>query len=134
MGRCIALLALTLVLAGCTNYGTKLEFNKGEIYYTEKVTEAEARKLGNFLLDKNDYKGEKKTIQLTKEGNVYQIRGSIKEELINDTRTEQTMAWLCARLSKVAFDNNPVEFHITDESMKTVKVVKMATNTEPIIN
>jgi hypothetical protein len=134
MGRWIALLALTLVLAGCTNYGTKLEFNKGELYYTEKVTEAEAKKLGNFLVEASFFNGDEKSVQLTKEGETYQIRYPVKEGFEKDANYEKTAAFFGAALSKELFDNKPVEIHMTDDGLKTVKVVKMDANAEPVLN
>jgi len=40
----------SVMLAGCQSFGKKLEFNKGELYYTDSVTEAEANKLGEYLV------------------------------------------------------------------------------------
>lgn len=134
IGKCIALLALALVLAGCTNYGTKLEFNKGELYYTDKVTEAEAQKLGKFLVDASFFNGDEKSVQLTKEGETYQVRYPIKEGFEKDANYEKTAAFFGAALSKELFDNKPVEIHMTDDALKTIKVVKMDADAEPILN
>lgn len=134
IGRCIALLALALVLAGCTNYGTKLEFNKGELYYTDKVTEAQAKKLGNYLVEAKFFNGEEKSVQLTKEGETYQFRYPVKEGFEKDTNYAKTAASFGATLSKDLFEGKPVEIHMTDDMLKTVKVVKMDTSAEPVLN
>jgi len=45
--RLITLSLLLITLAACSppDYGTKLSFNNGELYFTQNVTESEALRL-----------------------------------------------------------------------------------------
>jgi hypothetical protein len=64
---------LLLVGLGCNQYGTKLEFNGGELYYTNNVTEAETKKLGEYLVKEGFFDGVRKTVQLDESGATYQF-------------------------------------------------------------
>ena len=46
----------------CKGSGTKIEFNGGDLFYTENVTETEAKKLGNYLVEQGFYYGKSKSI------------------------------------------------------------------------
>ncbi len=70
-------LILTVLLAvglACSSYGTKLDFNGGELYYTDNVTEADAKKLGDYLVKSGFFGGRQVTVQLDKAGATYQFR------------------------------------------------------------
>jgi hypothetical protein len=74
----IFLLVITasLLLTACDRYGKKVEINnKSEVFYKDEATEAEAKKLGNFLLDKNFFDSmNEKSIQLSKDSGIYTVR------------------------------------------------------------
>ena len=72
---------LTIPMLGCNSLGTKLEFNGGELYYTKNVNEAEARKLGEYLVNEKFFDGAKKTIQLDKSGDTYLFRAVVKGDV-----------------------------------------------------
>lgn len=74
----ILLLVITasLLLASCDRYGEKVEINnKSEVFYKDEATEAEAKKLGNFLLKRNFFDNRnEKSVQLTKDSGIYTVR------------------------------------------------------------
>jgi hypothetical protein len=115
-----------LLFAGlaCSNYGTKLDFNGGEVYYTDKVTEAEAKKLGEYLVKEEFFDGKPKTVQLDKAGSTYQFRMVVQKEKQNDEGTIELMKTFAGQISADVFNDAPTELHICDESLKTVRVVK----------
>jgi hypothetical protein len=76
----IALCCLLPILGGCADRGPKLEFDGSELYYTTNVTEADAKKLGDFLVKEEFFKGEKKTVQLDKAGKTYHVRWVVSNE------------------------------------------------------
>jgi hypothetical protein len=72
----LLLLAACLSLASCDSYGKKVEINsKSEVFYKDDATEAEARKLGDFLLKRNFFDNRnEKSVQLSKDSGVYVVR------------------------------------------------------------
>ncbi|HEY0461483.1 MAG TPA: hypothetical protein VGC97_20270 [Pyrinomonadaceae bacterium] len=120
-------LVLTVLLAvglACTGHGTKLEFNGGELYYTDNVTETEAKKLGDYLVEAGFFSGKKITVQLDKPGSIYQFKMVVVPEKQKDEATAELMKSFAGELSENVFDNAPTEAHICDEQLKTIKVLK----------
>lgn len=119
-----ALALLLIVGTACNQYGTKLEYNGGEVYYTDKVTETEAKKLGEYLVKEEFFDGKPKTVQLDKAGTVYQFRMVVQKEKQSDEQTIELMKVFAGQLSSDVFNDAPVEMHVCDESLVTVRVVK----------
>jgi len=105
-------------------YGKRLEYNGGSLYYTSKVTEAEARKLGEFLLKGEFFDGRAKDTQLNKTGATYEFRMVPKKGLENDQATIETFKQVAREISSNVFADSPVEVHLCDEKMETIRVVK----------
>lgn len=115
---------LLFVGLACNQHGTMLEFNGGELYYTKNVNEAETKKLGEYLVKEGFFDGVRKTVQLDKSGSTYQFRMVVQKEKQNDDATAEVMKTFAKEVSSAVFSNAPVEMHICDESLKTLKVVK----------
>ncbi len=105
-------------------YGKKMTYNQSELYYTSSVTEAEAKKLGDYLLKEKFFEGDAKSVQLTKEKDVYEFRAVIKKEYINNAEYEKIFKEFDDLVSKDVFDSKPVEMHLCDQYFTTVKVIK----------
>jgi hypothetical protein len=108
-----------------SQYGVKLIFNAGELYYTQPVTRSEAEKLGQYLVKAKFFDGTGKTVQVKKSGQTYQFRYVViggydqNEEYIDGVKQ------FSAELSEGVFHNAPVEIHLCDaESFKTLRMVK----------
>jgi hypothetical protein len=129
MKRAILLIIIgclaTVLMLGCNSYGTKLEYGKSELYYTKNVTEAEAKKLGYFLNKQGFSEGERKTIQLDKSGDTYQVRMVVGEGKLNDEKFLADIQDDAGATSKYIFDGAKVEVHLCDDKLKTLKVVPM---------
>jgi hypothetical protein len=124
LGGILAIALLMVVGLACNGNGTKLEFNGGELYYTDNVTESEAKKLGEYLVKEGFYDGKPKSVQLDKEGSNYQFRMVVQKEKQNDPQTLDMMKTFGKELSADVFNNAPVEMHVCDETLKTLSVVK----------
>ncbi len=76
MGKIFLLLTACLYFASCDPYGKKVEINrKSEVFYKDGATEAEAKKLGNFLLKRNFFNNRNEnSVQLSKDSGVYVVR------------------------------------------------------------
>ena len=121
------ILVLTVLMAvglACTGHGTKLEYNGGELYYTDNVTETDAKKLGDYLVKSGFFGGKKVTVQLDKAGATYQFRMVVMPEKQNDEPTAVLMKAFAGEISEEVFGGAPVELHICDDSLKTIKVLK----------
>jgi hypothetical protein len=121
------ILAATVLLAvglACSNYGTKLDYNGGELYYTKNVTETEAKKLGDNLVKIKYFDGKAVTVQLDKSGSTYQVRFVVLKDKQNDETIINSFKILAGSFSEEVFDKAPTEVHICDDELKTVKVVK----------
>jgi len=120
-------LAVTVAaLVSCGNYGKKKMFDNTELYYTDKVTEAEADAVGEYLKEQGFTEGEDtKTVQLTKEGDTYQFRMVVKEGYEKDEEYIAIAEAFAYNLSEVVFEGKEVEVHLCDTKLETLKVVKM---------
>lgn len=120
----LAIAILTIVSAACSDYGTKLDYNGGDLYYTKNVTEGDAKKLGDYLVKEKFFDGNPKTVQLDKNGSTYQFRMVVLKDKQNDPATLQLMKTLASELSADVFGNAPTEIHVCDDQLKTLQVVK----------
>jgi hypothetical protein len=120
----IAIAILLIAGLACNQYGEKLEYNGGEVYYTENVTKQDAQKLGDYLVAQKFFDGTPKTVQLDKSGSTYQFRMVVQKEKQNDETTANIMKLFAAQISSEVFNDAPVELHICDDQLKTVKVIK----------
>lgn len=123
IGKTLALTLLLAVTMACSGYGTKLEFNGGEVYYTKNATEAEARKLGEYLVKEQFFDGKPKTVQLDKSGSTYQVRMVVQAGKEKDEPYVEIVKTAAQEFSRDVFNNAPTEVHLCDERLKTLRVV-----------
>lgn len=72
-----------LVLTSCEDYGNKVSINnKSDVFYKGNgVTEADAKKLGNFLLKQGYFTTvDNRSVQLLKDGDTYIVKFVVDEE------------------------------------------------------
>ncbi|MFP6672588.1 MAG: hypothetical protein VB857_14355 [Pirellulaceae bacterium] len=121
----VCLLLLLPLAVGCgQNYGTLLEFNGGELYYTSSVTEDDATRLGQYLVSGGFFDGDRKSVQLTMAGSTYQFRMVIKEGLENDQEYVQIAKQFNRELSVSVFGGKQVDIHFCNEQLKTIRVIR----------
>mgnify|MGYP005814550255 FL=1 len=107
---------------GGSSYGEKLEFNSTDIYYTELVTEADAQKLGEYLLESEFADGRDKSVQLSRRDSVYLFRMVVMEGVEKDSSNDITFEAMALTLSWNVFDNAPVELEACDDRFNTLRV------------
>lgn len=103
--------------------GQELNFNGGQLFFTASVTRDEANRLGQFLVREKLFDGDPKTVQLDKQGRTYSVRIVIKKGVDQDRETIELMRLLAAHLSAEVFYSAPVDIHLCDENLATVRVV-----------
>ena len=109
---------------GCGGHGTRLEFNKGELFYTKSVSKAEAEKLGQYLVRQKFFDGQRKSVQLNKSGDTYEFRMVVKPEFVNNADALRMYGIMASEVSLDVFDKAPVVIHVCDERLKTLKTVE----------
>lgn len=115
---------LCIALTGCgASRGKALEFNGGELYYTKAVTEAEARKLGDYLVQGKFFDGTKKSAQLNKEGAAYEFRVVVKKGAETDEQNAVLFQQISQELSQNVFGGAAVNVHLCDDQLKTLRVI-----------
>ena len=121
----LALGAMMMFLASCTDYGTKIEFGNCEIFYTKNVTENEGQKLGDFLQEAGYFKAaaEGASVQLDKEGDKYLVRFVVKEGIDKDEKYVNQMSTFLTTIQVHVFDGKTVEGHLCNSSFETLRKV-----------
>ncbi len=103
--------------------GKMLEFNGGEIYYTRSVSEADVRKLGDYLVKQQIFEGSRKTMQLNKTGSTFEIRAVVKKGTENSAGFDEFFKTLIKEVRDKVFKGNAVVVHLCDEQLKTLRVI-----------
>lgn len=103
-------------------YGEKLEFNGTDVYYTEMVTEVEAQKLGDYLVEAEFADGGDKSVQLSRRDSVYLFRMVVMDGITEDSANDVTFLAMTYALSIAVFDGAPVELVACDNTFETIRV------------
>lgn len=110
------------VILSIDGYGEKLEFNGTDVYYQETVTEAEAQKLGEYLVEAEFADGGEKSVQLSRRDSIYVFRMVVKEGIVEDSTNDITLTAMTYALSLGVFDGAPVELEACDNTFETLRV------------
>lgn len=118
--------AFILLIQSCDNFGDKLEFGKGEVYYKPPVTKELATKLGNFLLESGFFGNENViSVQLLQEGGVYQFKMVVQEGKEKDESLTEIFKLFGSQISESVLDGKNLEYHLCDKYFKTLKVINI---------
>lgn len=107
------------LFTGCTGYGSRLEFNGDELFYTKAISKEEANKLGNFLMEQHFFTGNKISVQIDKIEGVYHFKMVSKEGSENSPENVANAQSFATSLSDQVFNGAPVNFHFCDAYFKT---------------
>jgi hypothetical protein len=120
-------LGVVLVVIGLwlgNPHGKEIKLNGGsQLFYTSNVTEAEAQKLAGWLNKELDKAPNAGTFQLNKRGDVYEVRMVVKDGVVDNDVTCLRLQLDAVRISGEVFDNAPVEMHLCDGHLKTIRVL-----------
>lgn len=117
------LIISVITFISCTGYGKKLQYEATEVYYTDKVDKKDAEKLGEYLVSTDFANSNKKSVQLTKDEKTknYVFRMVASEEAMNNKTYEIIFKAFAKKISDSVFNSKPVDFHICDNTFKTIK-------------
>lgn len=107
-----------------TEMGKKVQLNnKIQLFYAEAITVKEAASLGEYLEKNWKDQGYAVSIQLAKNGNMYQFRVPVKKGLERDPDCIRLYKQFAKSLSKHVFHRAAVEIHLCDQQFATLSVV-----------
>ena len=107
-----------------SEWGKRLEYSDCELFYTPLVTEEKARKLGDYLVETGFFRKDNAgTVQITKEGDIYQFRMVVKKSEADNMEFLKSAAMFAAHLSKDVFDNEMLVIDLCDKQLKTLQSV-----------
>ena len=117
----------SILFSSCSNkeYGEELSKDGVQLFYTDKVTKEEANNLLSYLVEEGFSDGTTKTVQLNKSGNTYEFRMVVKKGIEQDEEYITLFKDLTLELSERVFNNNPVDLHLCDEELETIRVIPM---------
>lgn len=126
--KLIFILTTCLFLA-CSGYGEKLQYQKTELYYTDKVKKEVAEKLGEFLVKTEFANGNEKSIQLSKNENSgnYEFRMVTTKEAAESDTYKSIFKIYAKQISDSVFNKQAVDFHVCDNTFTTLKVIPFET-------
>ena len=118
---------VTLALAACSNFGKKIkvEGTKGEVYYKgDGVTEADAKKTGEFLKEEFFSSGKEASVQITKEGEEFTIRFVYNKSVYDTLKgVDEAFKIIGAKASKEIFGGKKVNIALANSSFKDFKTI-----------
>lgn len=117
---------LACLMLSCNSMGTRLEYGGSELYYTKNVTEADAKKLGDYLKSSGVFSDQNKgTVQLDKSGDTYLVRMVVKEGMDKDENYQKLIPPFAKSVSKDVFNGAKVEVQLCDDKLNTLKTIPM---------
>jgi DNA-binding Lrp family transcriptional regulator len=108
-----------------SSVGKMLEFNGGRIYYPAAVSEADVRKLGDYLVERGIFDGTRAVVQLNKVGSTYEFRAIVKKGAENDAKMSDFFRKLIKELRDKIFRGSDVVVHLCDNQLKTLRVISV---------
>ncbi|HBS87969.1 MAG: hypothetical protein A2W91_10370 [Bacteroidetes bacterium GWF2_38_335] len=118
------LMMAVIFISSCSNHGTKIELKDGELFYTSNVTEDDANKLGKWLEENYFVQNKDASVQLEKEGDVFQAKFVVRDDVNLDDENVVAYANMLLEGVKTVFPDSKVEIHLCDDKLETQKVVK----------
>lgn len=102
-----------------------IAYGKNHVYYTDAISESEARKLGDYLKPYFFNDNSKADVKLDKENDTYIFCMPIKDASdINDQEFINAMKECPKDLSKDVFNNKTVRVDICDDKFKVLKSIE----------
>lgn len=105
------------------DYGTKLEYNTLEVYYTDNVTEQKATELGSYLDESNFSDGQVMSVQLDKEDQTYLFNFIVMDEVVNDEKYINLFRTVLSDLKSNVFTNDELTMNLTNGSFEVLQAI-----------
>ena len=127
------ILTTSLLTVACNNFGKKLMFKKGELYYTKNVNEADAKKLGDYLVSQDFFTDQKRiTVQLDKRTETYLFRLVVLPEYVDKADYIDLWTNMSGVLSRDVFNGSPVEIQFCNDRLESKRTIPAAPAAAPV--
>ncbi len=103
------------------DFGTRLQFNKAELYYTPSIQKEDAEKLGDYLVSTGFFGDKEISAQITRDKGEVQFRFVVNKGMENDPKYVQTVRMFVSMLAQSRFPSEKVVAHLCDDQFKTLK-------------
>jgi len=128
----VALAAAAALLGGvylsAPERGERLTFKKGELYYQGPVTEAQAKSVGEYLVQEQFFSDDHGvTVQLDQQQDIYRMRFVIDPAHVDDPLTAIQFGRVGANVSQAALAGAPIEVALCDAYLEPIKVLPQTT-------
>jgi len=121
---CAMVVVSTLAFTSCNSYGKKVKINDQlEVYAKKDATEAEAKKLGDYLSTLDNQNKNEKSFQLEKEKDAYTVRMVVPEEVVNQKEMESSFQALQYLIKENVFPGKTVKLILTDNTFNDKKTI-----------
>ena len=117
-----------------TNLGTKLEINRGQLYYTKQVRPEDAERLGQYLLAEKYFDGTPKTAQIDKAGSTWLLRMVVKAGMDKDESYAALAKLFGMQISNGVFSGQALKIELCDARMKTLRTITPIDGTRIEVN
>jgi len=105
-------------------YGSRLEFNGGEVFYIGHSTESEATRLGEYLAGDLEYfDGQEKSVQLDKRDKKIIVRFCVQDGAEENPEVETAFRTVQTLIAMEVFKDHAVEVQLCDEYFQPVKTL-----------
>ena len=124
----LLLVPAMLVLASCdlfNSHGKKVTIEKSGVFYKDGATEAEAKALGEYLLEIGYFDDKtEKSAQVLKDGNRHVVRLVVDEKKLKELENATTAFWIMQLgISQQVFDKEPIQLVLVNDKMKEVETI-----------
>lgn len=101
-----------------------LNYNKNQLYYTDRVTESQAKKLGDYLESQGFFKDDSETdVKIDKQEDTYVFSIIIKDEYLDNEEVVDNMKFVSEELSVYVFENSKVKIDLCNNRFKVLKSI-----------
>jgi hypothetical protein len=106
---------------------SRLTFKQGELFYSVPVTEDEARRVGEYLVQRQIFSDEQRsTVQFHQVEGQYRLQFVISPEYVDDPVTAIEFGMVGRHIAAELLGGKPVEVNFTDAHLKLIKVVPLS--------
>jgi hypothetical protein len=116
-----------LALGGCNKLGTKNTRDSCEVYVQKPVSKGKGNELMDFLEKQKFCEGNRKSFQLRKNDETYELRIVVKAGKDKEAEFVQSMKELGRAVRTEVFSGDQLSVHLCDEEFKTLKVLDVET-------
>jgi hypothetical protein len=109
----------------------RLAFQRGELYYDDAVTEAEARRVGEYLVQQQIFSDQRDaSVQLDRDQGLYRLRFVVNPTLVDGTLAEIEFGLMAHDIARDILGGQPIEVELCDEHLTPLKTVPLSAKLE----